>query len=178
MGYPRRRSFRRRSRRIPLIALLLPLLFALHIWRGEISLQPPAPLEEGTHAVRRVVDGDTLLLADGKRIRLIGVDTPESVKPNHPKEPFGDEATRFTRDFIGSQPVRLEFDRERIDQYDRYLAYVWIEDRMLNEELVRAGLARVEREFRYSPSVKRRLSALEAAAKQARRGIWSLASMN
>src|SRR5262249_1800710 len=74
-------------------------------------------LGEGTYQVRRVVDGDTLLLADGARVRLEGIDTPETVKVDTPVEPWGPEASQFAKDFVeraGGQ-VRLTFPLERRD---------------------------------------------------------------
>jgi len=133
----------------------------------------PDALEEGNYSVQRVVDGDTLLLANGARVRLQGIDCPESVKPDHPVEAWGPEAADFTRDFLGTGEVRLRFDRERIDQYGRFLAYVYVDDRMLNEQLVRAGLATFEPGFNYSYSMKRLLERAEEEAKAQRRGIWS-----
>lgn len=123
--------------------------------------------------VRRVVDGDTLLLADHRRVRLIGANAPETVKPDWPVEPWGPEASQFTKDFCASGAVRLEFDEERTDRYGRTLAYVWVGDRMLNEELIRAGLARAEPQYRYDPQRKAQFLAAEKEAKRARRGIWS-----
>jgi micrococcal nuclease len=124
--------------------------------------------------VQRVVDGDTLLLDRGVRLRLMGVDTPETVKPNVAVESFGPEATQFTRDFVAGGRVRLQFDQERVDRFGRWLAYVWVDDRLLNEELLRAGLARWEPQFHYSLAMKTRFRRAEAAARSAGRGIWSL----
>jgi micrococcal nuclease len=101
------------------------------------------------------------------------VDTPETVKPNHPVEPWGPQASEFTRQFVAGGPVRLEFDRERLDRYGRFLAYVWVGGRMLNEELLRAGLARMEPQYRYARTVKERFRRAEEEAKAAGRGIWS-----
>lgn len=124
--------------------------------------------------VERVVDGDTILLADSKeRVRLIGVNTPETVKPNSPVEPWGPEASQFTKQFLAAGKVRLEFDGAHRDKYGRLLAFVWVGDRMLNEELLRAGLARLELQYRYSAAMKARLQQAENEAKAARRGIWS-----
>ena len=134
---------------------------------------PPEVLAEGLYEVQRVVDGDTLLLANHARVRLIGADTPETVKPNHPVEPWGPEASEFSRQFVAGRQVRLELDRERLDKYGRFLAYVWVGDRMLNEELIRAGLARAELQYHYSASMKTRFRRAEADAKSAGRGIWS-----
>jgi micrococcal nuclease len=161
-----------RRQRLPLWVVAILVLVAA--WRYFST--PPAPpdaLAEGLYDVRRVVDGDTLLLTNHARIRLIGADTPETVKPNHPVEPWGPEASEFTRQFVAGKQVRLEFDRERVDKYNRFLAYVWVGERMLNEELIRAGLARAELQYHYSSAKKTRFRRAEAEAKSAGRGIWS-----
>jgi len=155
------------------LLLALVLLFALRYWQEQQQPARPDALPEGTYQVERVVDGDTLLLTNHARIRLIGADTPETVKPNHPREAWGAEATQFTRQFIADGTIRLQMDREREDRYGRYLAYVWVGERMLNEELIRAGLATAELRFRYSSSMKTRFRRAESEAKAARRGIWS-----
>jgi micrococcal nuclease len=155
------------------LALLVLLLMAL---RGLDWLLPPASpqqLPPGEYTVERVVDGDTLLLVGGARVRLIGADTPETVRPNHPVEPFGPEATAFTRRLIEQhgRRIRIELDGPSKDRHGRFLAVVWVDDRMLNEELLRRGLARLRDEFRYSPPLKHRLRAARDAAKDANRGL-------
>lgn len=164
-------------RRIALLILLLLIVAALRLWQGQ--QQPPAPpesLSEGTYTVERVVDGDTLLLTNRVRVRLIGVDTPETVKPNTPVEPFGPEASAFTKHWVAQahHQVRLQFDRQRLDKYDRMLAYVWSDGQMLNEELVRAGLARAELQYHYNAAMKSRFRRAQEEARSAGRGIWSL----
>jgi len=164
----------RRSPTAVVVGLLI-LLF-LH-WAGLIELPvdrpAPGPIDAGFHRVERVVDGDTLRLTSGHSVRLIGADTPETVKPNHPVEPWGPEATEFTRQFVSAGQVRLEYDGRRVDKYDRILAHVWVGDRMLEEELVRAGLAKAATNYSFSSAVKRRLIVAQDEAKTARRGIWS-----
>jgi micrococcal nuclease len=161
-----------RRRRLPFAAAVVVLLTL--VWRYfNATPEPPEVLAEGLYDVQRVVDGDTLLLANHARVRLIGADTPETVKPNHPVEPWGPEASEFSRKFVAGRQVRLELDRERLDKYGRFLAYVWVGDRMLNEELIRAGLARAELQYHYSASMKTRFRRAEADAKSAGRGIWS-----
>jgi micrococcal nuclease len=157
-----------------LVLLALLALAGLQSWRSCSGDRQHAGLPAEAAVVQRVVDGDTLLLSDHTRVRLIGVDAPESVKPDWPVEPFGPEASAFTRQFVAGGKVRLEFDKERIDQYGRTLAYVWVGNKLLNEELVRAGLARCERKYHYSPQKKNRFVRAEQEAKDARRGIWSL----
>ena len=173
MAARKRRIFKRRlsgSRpRIALLVIALVILAATH------RFVPSGDLEEGAYRVERVVDGDTLVLADPtrSRVRLIGADTPETVMPNHPVEPFGKEATEFTRRFVAGGQVRLQFDGRRKDKYGRILAHVWVDDRMLSEELIRAGLAEAEMKYSYDRAIKDRLSQAEAEARAARRGIWS-----
>jgi micrococcal nuclease len=135
----------------------------------------PELLEEGIHEVRRVVDGDTLLLTTRARVRLQGIDTPETVREGFAQQPWGPEASQFTKDFVAQAGyrVRLTFGLERKDRHDRFLAFVWHGDRMLNEELVRAGLARARLDYRYSGLMKRRLEKAQNEAKRAGRGLWS-----
>jgi micrococcal nuclease len=134
----------------------------------------PDHFESRTCRVLRVVDGDTFVLAGSKeRVRLIGANTPETVKPDWPVEPWGPEASQFTKKFLAGGEVRLEFDGDPRDKYGRLLAYVWVGNRMLNEELLRAGLARAEMQYRYSKEMKSRFRRAEAEARNSRRGIWS-----
>ena len=146
------------------------------LWRLTATLQQdpqPRLLAEGDYRLRRVVDGDTLVLTNGTRIRLIGVDTPELARYGQPAQPFADQAAQFTRRFLAKKSLRLTFDKERFDRHGRSLAYVWVGDEMLNEALVEAGLARVARQYSFASSIKRRLIAAEERAKRARVGIWA-----
>jgi micrococcal nuclease len=165
----------RRRRRARWFLLLLAAGWI--VWRVGATLQhdpQPRALAEGEYRLRRVVDGDTLVLATGTRIRLIGVDCPEMARQGQPAQPLAQEATEFTRRFLAKKTLRLSFDKERFDRHGRTLAYVWVDDKLLNEALVEAGLARVGRQYRFSSSVKRRLIAAEERAKRAGSGIWAL----
>ena len=162
----------------PRALVFLLLCGALVLWRlSAVSgiAGNPNLLEEGMHEVRRVVDGDTLLLESGARVRLQGIDTPETVMEDHPIEAWGPEASQFTKDFVerAGLRVRLTFSLERKDRHDRFLAFVWDGDVMLNEELVRSGLADARLDYRYSGTMKRRLAVAEDEARKAGRGIWS-----
>jgi micrococcal nuclease len=148
------------------------------IWQAIAGDDPPAGpelLAEGIHEVRRVVDGDTLLLMSGARVRLQGIDTPETVREGFAVEAWGPEASQFSKDFVdrANHRVRLTFSLERKDRHDRFLAFVWDGDVMLNEELVRSGLARARLDYRYSGVMKRRLERAQNEARGAGRGIWS-----
>jgi micrococcal nuclease len=175
-----KRSSRRYWRDRRALALGLACLGVVLVWRiHALESVPAGPelLEEGIHKVRRVVDGDTLLLASGARVRLQGIDTPETVAENRAVEAWGPEASQFTKDFVqrAGGRVRLTFSLERKDRHDRFLAFVWHGDVMLNEELVRAGLAHARLDYRYSGTMKRRLATVQEEAQRAGRGIWSSA---
>ncbi|WP_438453610.1 thermonuclease NucI [Staphylococcus pseudintermedius] len=127
-----------------------------------------------SYLVKRVIDGDTIIIdKDGQdeRVRLIGVDTPETVKPNAPVQPYGKAASNFTKKHLTNQRVRLEYDREPKDKYGRTLAYVWLGDEMFNVKLAKEGLARAK--F-YPPNDKYRIL-IEQAQKEAQKkqlNIW------
>jgi micrococcal nuclease len=151
-----------------LLAVALALVLLLQRWYAQ-----PDGLAPQVCRVERVVDGDTLVLVGGQRVRLIGADTPETVHPHQPVEPWGPEATQFTRDFVADGEVRLQFDGPREDKYGRNLAHVWVGDRLLEEELIRAGLATAETGYTYSSAMKDRLLRAQSEAQAAGRGIWS-----
>lgn len=126
--------------------------------------------------VLRVVDGDTIeVMYQGKKesVRLIGVDTPETVHPSKPVQPYGPEASAFTKARLGGQRVGLEFDVEQRDQYGRLLAYVWLGDQMFNQVLVQEGYAQVAT---FPPNVKYvdLFTQLQREAREANRGLWGL----
>jgi micrococcal nuclease len=128
------------------------------------------------YIVARVVDGDTLEVKKGEvleKIRLIGVDTPETVKPNTPVQPYGKEARDYTKKMLLNKEVRLEFDVGRTDRYGRLLAYVYLGDEMFNETLLREGYARL---MTVSPNVKYadRFVAIQKEAREAGAGLWAL----
>jgi micrococcal nuclease len=179
--------------RLVVVLLVLGLLAAWRFipWRGQPLRDGGVPAEslvEGEYELVRVVDGDTILVArefaaenghaaplrQTARVRLLGIDTPETVHPQRPVEPFGPEASEFARAFLSGGRCRLQLDKRRVDRYGRFLAYVFVEERMLNEELVRAGLARVSTLPGDSSTMERRLRKAEDEARAANRGIWSL----
>ena len=98
--------------------------------------------------VERVIDGDTLLLKGGERVRLIGVDTPETVHPQKPVERFGKEATAFTRSRAEGKRVRLEFESGQTkDRYGRTVGRPYVGELDVRKEMVRAGAAWVYRQY-------------------------------
>jgi micrococcal nuclease len=164
------------------LAWLIVIILLWQLFRAEQGSGPPSPSahrdsssEQGSHDfVKRVVDGDTLVMGNETRIRLIGVNTPETKAPNTPVEPFGPEATEFTKNHVEGKTVRLEPEKRQKDRYGRELAFVYLDGWFLNEELIRAGLARAELGYSFAKAMKEKFRAAEAEAKAARRGIWSL----
>lgn len=170
------RPFWRQYRAFIFVAIGALIVLIRSLIQADATAEPEW-LAEGMHQVRRVVDGDTLLLESGARVRLQGIDTPETVREGFEVEVWGPEASQFTKSFIrrANARVRLTFSEERKDRHDRYLAFVWDGDIMLNEELVRAGLAHARLDYRYSGVMKRRMEQAQEEARRAGRGIWSKA---
>jgi micrococcal nuclease len=132
--------------------------------------------DANTVRVIRVVDGDTLevnLQGTKEKVRLIGVDTPETVHPTIGEEPYGREASNFTKEKLTGQKVVLEFDVEERDRYGRLLAYVWLDGEMFNEVLLSEGYAQIAT---YPPNVRyvERFQAAQQEAREAERGLWGI----
>ncbi|QEG35290.1 thermonuclease family protein [Bythopirellula goksoeyrii] len=169
----------RRDPRLQLLWIALLVALALLSKWLEPYLLPSAssePNNEGEQEILRVVDGDTLLLKRNRvRVRLQGIDTPETVKDNTPVQAWGPEATAYTKRFVEEAGGKLFFtiDGEREDQYGRKLRFVWHDERLLNEELVAAGLAKAKLAYDYSQPMKDRLREAQNRARRARIGIWS-----
>jgi micrococcal nuclease len=125
-----------------------------------------------------VVDGDTVEISpaiDGvEEVRLIGVDTPETVDPTEGIEPYGPQASAFAKRELTGRRVGLEFDRERVDQYGRLLAYVHAGGSMFNEELLKKGYAQA---YPYPPNTAHaaQFAAAQRKARAAGLGIWGSA---
>lgn len=127
--------------------------------------------------VTRVIDGDTFCIDDntpkGKKIRLIGIDAPESRKSEHKTIGyFGKEASDYLHQLLKGKKVRLEYDISRKDKYGRTLAYVYLEDgRFLNAELVKQGYATI---LTVPPDVKfaHLFLQLQQEARENQRGLW------
>jgi endonuclease YncB( thermonuclease family) len=116
--------------------------------------------------VKRVMDGDTFELTSGKRVRLIGVDTPEK------GEPFADVARDFADSALVGSTVRIEYDKLREDNYERVLGYVFLDTVLFNELLIRRGLAHVYL-FKENKRFMKRLISAQRKARAEKQGIWS-----
>jgi micrococcal nuclease len=154
--------------------LLLTTLACVSGGAGESSGLPTDVKLQKAEVVK-VVDGDTIdVTISGKeyRLRYILVDTPETKKPGTPVQPYGPEASEANRKMVENQTVYLEKDVSENDRYGRLLRYVYLEDgRMVNEELLRLGMARVAT---FPPDVKYvdRFLVVQKQAQQAGTGLW------
>jgi len=131
-----------------------------------------------TGIVDEIVDGDTLRVrrigsAEAVTVRLIGIDAPERSHPSLGKEFFSDEAASHLASLCRGKTVRMEKDAEEADKYDRLLRYVFLpppDGRLLNEEMLRAGMARVYTRFPFSR--KNAFLAAEGRARREGKGLW------
>lgn len=157
-----------RSRRIVKSVGLIVTALAIAALTGRYN--PTS--NQGTYYVKRVIDGDTILLADGRRVRYIGIDTPETKHPYRSEEYYGKEAYLYNKRLVEGKRVRLEFDVEKRDTYDRLLAYVYVDDIFVNARLVEDGYAR---SYAYPPNVKYAdlFLRLEREARKNHRGLWA-----
>lgn len=126
--------------------------------------------------VVRVIDGDTIELDGGEKVRLIGVDTPETVHPNKPVEYFGKEASKFTKNMVEGKFLKLEYDWQRTDKYGRMLAYVYLLDgTFVNAEIIKQGygFAYTKYPFKYLEKFRE----YERQARENHRGLWAQKTM-
>ncbi len=114
-----------------------------------------------------------MLLENKVRVRLLGVNTPETKAEDRPIEPWGPEASEFTKKMVSGKLVTLEYDRERLDDYGRTLAYVYVDGRMLNEAIIEAGFSAAVTRHPYRSDRKKLFEEAEARAKAKQIGIWT-----
>lgn len=154
---------------LKLIVLLLPIFL--------LSGCARIVTEGGFYSVYAALDGDTIILTNAENVRYIGIDTPELRKKIAGEwvwspQPYAVEAYNLNRRFVEGKRVRLEFDKESTDRYGRWLAYIFVDGKMVNEELLRYGYATV---YTRPPNTKYldRLIAVEKEARENGTGLWS-----
>jgi len=170
-------------------AIVLFLMLAVEDWGAfggaggfGVSPKPPAPPKATTPAstsptVTRIVDGDTIVvLINGasEKVRLIGVDTPETVDPRKDVQCFGKEASAFTKSLLLNKPVRLEADTTQgdRDKYGRLLRYVFLEDETLvNEKIIAEGYGH-EYTYRLPYEHQTDFKNAERKARESKKGLW------
>lgn len=147
------------------------------------SLAAPSASSSATYGitgeravVSKVVDGDTIDLANGQIVRFIGIDTPETVDPRRPVGCFGKEASNETKSLLTGREIILQKDVSEVDKYKRLLRYIFLpledgQTLFVNDYLVREGFAKV---LTYPPDIKynEEFRQAEKEAKENRRGLW------
>lgn len=136
----------------------------------------PTPLIATSSAelavVKRVVDGDTIELVDGRKVRYIGIDTPELHHPTKGVQCFGKEAMEKNRNLVEGKEIKMKKDVSETDRYKRLLRYVWVGNIFVNEYLTREGFAH---QATFPPDVQY-VELFRKAAEEARtknKGLWS-----
>lgn len=129
------------------------------------------PSKSDALVCEKVIDGDTIKLSTGEKVRLIGVDTPEFYHPIKPTQFYSREAAMFTRKLVDGKKIRLEYDEQKQDKYNRVLAYVYLEDgTFINAEIIKQGygFAYTRFPFKYLEQFKE----YEKQAKEKELGLW------
>ena len=171
MGYRRRHKF-------SLLGLVLAILVVVATQSGWLDkpVQKAQQNQPGLYPIAHFVDGDTIAVdMDGQveTVRFIGIDTPETHKPNTPVQCYGPEAAAYTKSLIGSSSVRLQADNldTNRDRYGRLLRYVYLPDGTLVEnKLVSQGYAFAYTQFPFEK--KQQFTDDQAQAKAAAKGLW------
>lgn len=175
-------------------SLLIGLIFLLvTVLINQLNLNTKKPYLQNNHTsptiqttrsgqlvkVKRVVDGDTIELETGQKVRYIGMDTPELHDPRKSVQCFGNEAMLKNKELVEGKTVRLEKDVSETDRYGRLLRFIYLENQpatasslFINEYLVREGYARV---YTVPPDVKfaTLFKLAEQEAMEKNRGLWS-----
>lgn len=164
------------------ILALVFVVFQLFFNRNQlpkISLIPtnvPIPTCRGQACltrtkVVRVIDGDTIEIEGNKKVRYIGISTPELKDPRKPVGCFAQEAADENKKLVEGKEVSIQKDVSEVDKYKRLLRYVWVGDTFINDYLVRQGFAQVST---FPPDVKYQQQFLEAQkeAQENKRGLW------
>jgi micrococcal nuclease len=140
----------------------------VHLSDQRKNLPPRGPFK-----IVRVIDGDTIVLNNGKTIRLIGVDAPEIHHPEIPVQRFGQEAKEFMKKIAQGEECYLEYEPDNLyDQYGRLLAYVFVGDILLNAEIIRMGYAYAYTRFPFRRQDE--FLSLEQEARRKQYGLWNL----
>ena len=165
-------------------ALLLALLILRPLSSGaEAAAEDPAgrPAEGAQGVVTRVVDGDTVIVrfspppkgfGPTERVRLIGIDAPESVRPGTPVQRFSEEAAEYARRHLSGEKVTLRFDRDLRDRYGRVLAYLYLDDgAFFNARMIEDGCAYAYTKYPFR--FLKEFRDLERRARREGRGLWA-----
>jgi endonuclease YncB( thermonuclease family) len=172
----RRRLFSRKVSSLITLAITLFLILAQTQGWLDSAKQEATESQPGLYAVTRFIDGDTFAVdmnGNTETVRMIGVDTPETHKPNTPVQCYGPAAAAYTKNLIGTQKVRLESDptNQNRDRYNRLLRYVYLPDnRLVQKEIIASGYGFAYTQFPFTK--KDEFVKAEQQADQADKGLW------
>ncbi|MEQ9406630.1 MAG: thermonuclease family protein [Fuerstiella sp.] len=164
-----------RLRRPTPALLTLLVVISLLLYR----LTDPPALDHAVHRNSReavvaiVFDGDTFDTDRGERVRLLGIDAPEVAHHGKPGEPYGAESGEWLRQQLLGRTVRLQIGVEPTDRYGRTLAWVYHDGRLVNQELLATGNARLLSRFGLPPDLEPALRQAEATARLKKIGLWA-----
>lgn len=160
-----------------IVTLVILLVGAYVVPRIESESSGQQVVLAGMYRISQFNDGDTItveMAGKSEKIRMIGVDTPETEDPRKPVQCYGKAASAFTRQLIGDQPVRLEADplNTNRDRYNRLLRYVYLADgRMVNAELILQGYGFAYTSFPFTKIDE--FKQYQTEAREANRGLWN-----
>ncbi|MBQ9279569.1 MAG: thermonuclease family protein [Clostridia bacterium] len=150
-----------------IICLMIPAVYAVNTESGRIEV-----------GYIKTSDGDTArFMLDGEnvRVRFLGINTPEVAGENKVEEPYGNEASLYTKNKLeNAKKIEIEYDdvADREDRYGRKLAWIWVDDELLEIELLEQGLAKtymLKNNYRYATELKE----AESKAKDQKIGLWN-----
>lgn len=176
MSQPRLRIPKKLTPAAILIFLLATAWYAYSPELSQTALQKATDAQPGLYTVEHSVDGDTFSVSmNGKteKVRMIGVDTPETHKPNSPVQCYGPAAAAFTKTTLEGKQVRLEADAENTnrDRYGRLLRYVYLPDgTLVQQKLIREGYGFAYVQFPFSKKVD--FETEQQAARDSNKGLW------
>mgnify|MGYP006185063875 CR=1 FL=1 len=150
---------------LPLNYKLIILAFIIFLYYQFSSENFPS------YYVTRVVDGDTIVIQDGsnqRKVRLAGIDSPETKHPSKPKQCYGQEASDALTSLLTGEYVKVDFQGK--DKYNRDIAYVYYRDRCVNEVMISSGLA--FHYAKYGHKYENKYEKLEQKARQKNEGLW------
>jgi micrococcal nuclease len=167
-----------KSIKLIIIGLLLFFVAALVSIRETQNNQP-----KDTYSVKKVIDGDTIEIeryGKAEKVRMIGIDTPETLDPRKPVQCFGKEASDKSKDLLSGGRVRLEFDPivGQKDKYNRLLAYVWSNNELVNLKLIKEGYANEYTYRSQSYKYQNEFKNAQIVAKESSIGLWSPQTCN
>jgi micrococcal nuclease len=159
-----------------LIILVCGTLAYISTPKKQFKLKPPKINPDEKYLVTNVLDGDTFEIKIGKsiwKVRMLGIDTPETLDPRKGVECFGHEASDKTKEILSNKQIGLDLDssQEEIDKFNRLLAYVYLDHQFINKYLLENGFAR---EYTYNKAYKfqKDFKKAEKEAKNNKIGLW------